>query len=132
MVTKEFTYKGKTLEELQGMSIEELATLYPARARRSLKRGLTLMQKRFIEKIKIKEQRGDKKPLRTHLRDMIVLPIMVGKSIHVHNGKEYAQILILPDMLGLRLGDLAMTRKRVEHSAPGIGATRSSSALSVK
>tara|TARA_Y100000310_G_scaffold178444_1_gene178424 strand:- start:806 stop:1201 length:396 start_codon:yes stop_codon:yes gene_type:complete len=131
-MAKGFRYKGKTLEELENMSIEELAKIFPARAKRTLKRGLTPLQKRFIEKIKIKEEKGDKKPLRTQLRNMLVLPVMIGKNIHIHNGREYIQVLISPDMLGLRLGDLTMTRSKVEHSAPGIGATRSSAALSVK
>ena len=115
-MAKGFRYKGKTLEELQAMSIEELAGIFPSRAKRSLKRGLTPLQKRFVEKIKIKEEKGDKKPLRTQLRSMLVLPIMIGKNIHIHNGKEYIQVLIAPDMLGLRLGDLTMTRSKVEHS----------------
>ena len=131
-MSKGFRYKGKTLEELESMSIQELAGIYPSRCKRSLLRGLTADQKKFLVKLKKKEEQGNKKPIRTHLRNMIVLPEMVGKNIQVYNGKEYKSVVISQDMLALRLGDLSLTRNKVEHSAPGIGATRSSSSLSVK
>lgn len=131
-MAKGFRYKGKSLEELGGMDIKELSKLFPSRVRRSLVRGLSADQQKLIEKIKKKDQTGDKKPIKTHLRNMIVLPIMIGKNILIYSGKEYKQVQIEPDMLGLRLGDLALTRNKVQHNAPGIGATRSSSALSVK
>lgn len=131
-MAKGFRYKGKTLEELKEMSLKELAAIYPARARRSLLRGLTESQKKLLEKIKKKEQKGDKKPIKTHVRSMIVLPVMIGKNIQVHNGREYISVLVNQEMLGYRLGDFALTRGKVEHSAPGIGATRSSAAMSVK
>jgi small subunit ribosomal protein S19 len=131
-MAKGFRYKGKSLEELGSMDLKELAKIFPSRARRSLIRGLPTEQQKFIEKIKKKDQTGDKKPLKTHLREMLVLPVMIGKNISIYNGKEYKQVQIEPDMLGLRLGDLSLTRNKVAHNAPGIGATRSSSALSVK
>jgi small subunit ribosomal protein S19 len=127
MAKKEFTYRGKTLEELKKMSINEFKELLPARQRRSLKRGFTDQQKRLFKKIK--EKRGD---IKTHCRDMIILPEMVGSMIKVHNGKEFAVVRITEEMLGHYLGEFALTRKKVTHSAPGIGSTKSSSSLSVK
>jgi len=127
MPKKEFTYKGKTLEELKKMSIDELAEILPARQRRSLKRGFTEYQKKLLKKI-----RKGEKNIKTHCRDMIILPEMVGLTIKVHNGKEFVDVKIVPEMIGHYLGEFALTRKKVEHSAPGIGATRSSAALSVK
>jgi len=126
-MAKIFKYKGKTLEELQKLSLDELAKLLPARQRRSLKRGLTDQQKKLLERIRNKE-----KAIKTHVRDMIVLPEMVGKRILVHNGKEWIAVDIKADMIGFRLGDFALTRKIVRHSAPGVGATRSSKFMPLK
>ena len=127
MAKKEFTYRGKTLEELKMLSLNELASLLPARQRRSLKRGLTEQQKILLKKIKKNESN-----IETQCRDMIVLPEMIGKTIKVHSGKEFVPVIIIDEMIGHCLGEFVLTRRRVEHSAPGIGATRSSAALSVK
>ena len=125
---KEFMYKGKSLDELKQLSLVDLAKILPSKQRRSLKRGLTDQQKKFLEKIK----RSDKKPVKTHLRDLIVLPEMVGKLIQVYNGKTFLQLSITDEMIGHSLGEFIQTRQKVKHSAPGIGATKSSSAASVK
>ncbi|MBI1935156.1 30S ribosomal protein S19 [Candidatus Woesearchaeota archaeon] len=127
MAKKEFTFKGKTAEELKSMSLNELAQLLTARQRRSLKRGFTEQQKILLGKI-----RGNEKNIETHCRDMIILPEMIGSSIKVHQGKEFVLLAIGPEMVGHYLGEFALTRKKVAHSAPGIGATRSSASLSVK
>ena len=119
-----FTYKGKTLEELQKMSIREFAEIVPARQRRTLLRGLTERQKKLLKKILKNKELG--KVTRTHDRDMIILPQMVGARVAVYNGKEFVEIEIKPEMLAHRLGEFALTCKKVEHSAPGFGATRSS------
>ncbi len=122
---KKFTYKGKTIEELKLLDLKELAKLLPARQRRSILRGLTDQQKILL--IKIKKQRDPKKSIKTQVRDMIVLPEMVGKSLSIHNGKDWTQVMVMEEMIGHYLGELTLTRKKVAHSAPGIGATKSSS-----
>lgn len=127
MVKKEFAYRGRKLGELKSLSIKEIAELLPARARRSLKRGLKDEHKIILKKIK----KGDTN-LKTHCRDMIILPEMVDSVIKIYNGKEYATVNIQPEMIGHYLGEFAPTRKNVSHSAPGIGATRSSANISVK
>ncbi|MBR9691212.1 30S ribosomal protein S19 [Candidatus Woesearchaeota archaeon] len=127
MAKKEFTYYGKTLDELKKLSLNEFAELAPARIRRSLKRGIDEQQKTLLKKIK----KGEK-DLKTHCRDMIILPEMINQTIGIYNGKDFVRIIIQPEMLGHYLGEFAGTRKGVSHSAPGIGATRSSAALSVK
>ncbi len=126
MVKKEFFYRGKNLEELQKLSLTELLPLLNARARRSLKRGLNDQEKYLLKKLKTKNN------VETHLRDIIVLPEIVGKTIKIHNGKEFVPVLIEPDMIGHALGEFTMNRKKVTHSAPGIGATKSSASASVK
>lgn len=127
MARKEFTYKGKSVEELKKMSMNELAFILPSRQRRKLKRGLTDQEKILLRKIKSNE-----KNIETHCRDMIVLPDMFGSTIRVYSGKEFVLVTIEQDMIGHCLGEFVLTRRRVQHSAPGIGATRSSASLSVK
>lgn len=129
---KEFTYRGKTLPELQKLPLEEIIKLLPSRQRRSLKRGFTPAQKKLLLKIENTNKGTYKKQLRTHCRDMIVLPNMVTLMIYIYKGNAFVPVMIQPEMIGHYLGELTMTRKKVEHSAPGIGATKSSSALSVK
>lgn len=127
MAKKEFRFRGKTFDELKDASINEFANLLPARQRRSLKRGLTDQQKILLKKINAKENN-----IESHCRDMIILPEMVGTTIKVHKGNNFVPVMIVEDMMGHYLGEFALTRSRVEHSAPGIGSTRSSSSLSVK
>lgn len=109
------------------MSLEEFAKLVPSRERRKIKRGFTEIEKKLLEDIK-----SNPKDIKTHARDMIILPEMIGKTIRVYNGKEWTQVIVEPEMISHRLGEFALTRKQVKHSAPGIGATRSSASLSVR
>lgn len=126
---KEFRYRGLTLEELQSLSLEEFLDLLPSRMRRTLKRGVTREQDKLLRDI----EKADKdEVIRTHLRNMIILPSFVGHKIAVHNGKEFQQITIDPYMIGHYLGEFALTRKRVVHSGPGVGATRSSKYMPLK
>ncbi|ALV61924.1 SSU ribosomal protein S15e (S19p) [Thermococcus sp. 2319x1] len=132
MTRKEFRYRGYTLEELMNMSLEDLARLFPSRQRRSLKRGLTPEQKKVLRKIRLAKKGKYKKPIRTHSRDMVILPEMVGITIYVHNGKEFVPVEIKEEMIGHYLGEFALTRKRVQHGSPGVGATRSSMFVAIK
>jgi small subunit ribosomal protein S19 len=126
MAKKEFTFKGKTLEELKALSREEFITLLDSRSRRSLKRGYPEETKKAEEKILSKDR------VKTHSRELVVVPGMVGKTVLVHNGKQFVEIRITEEMLGHRLGEFSLTRNTVKHSSPGVGATRSSGALSVR
>ncbi|MBR9678365.1 MAG: 30S ribosomal protein S19 [Nanoarchaeota archaeon] len=127
MKTKDFTYKGYSLEELQNMSVDQVSKLMKTNARRFLKRGLKTKHKDLLKKIRTKE-----KPVKTHLREMVVLPVMVGKTIRVHDGKEFVPLEIKPKMIGHRIGEFVDTRKRIRHGAPGVGATRSSMFVPIK
>ena len=124
---QEFVFRGKTLEELKDLDIKSFAALLPSRQRRSLMRGVKLEQKKLLNRLKISQ-----KPVKTHLRNTIILPEMVGKSLLVYNGKEFIQIRIEADMLGHYIGEFALTRRSVKHSSPGVGATKSSAAVSVR
>ncbi|RLG48994.1 MAG: 30S ribosomal protein S19 [Thermoproteota archaeon] len=129
---KEFTYRGYTLEELQAMTFDELARVMPARIRRTLRRGLSPENKKLLEKIRKYRERGVDKVIRTHRRDMPVLPEMVGMRIAVHNGKEFVEVKITPEMIGHYLGEFAMTNRIVRHGRPGKGATRASKYVPLK
>jgi len=123
-----FKYRGKTLEELQKMSLEEFSKILTSRERRALLRGLTERQKKLLEQIRKKPTKFHK----THERDMVILPEMVDIKLGIYSGKEYKTVEINPEMIGHRLGEFALTRERVMHSAPGVGATRGSKHIPLK
>ncbi|PSP70457.1 30S ribosomal protein S19 [Halobacteriales archaeon QH_9_66_26] len=129
----EFTYRGHTIEELQAMDREAVAELLPARLRRTIERGLSVEHEQLIEAA---EESGSEEtandPIRTHLRDMPVLPAFVDKTFAVHNGQEFERVRVEPEMLGHYLGEFQLTRTSVEHGQAGIGATRSSKFVPLK
>ncbi|MEA1994001.1 MAG: 30S ribosomal protein S19 [Euryarchaeota archaeon] len=126
MAKKEFMYRGYSMEELEEMAMDKFITLLPARKRRSLKRGFSEQQKKLLKRIKtVKETSGDV-IIRTHSRDMIILPEMVGLKIAIHKGNGFETVTIPPRMIGHYLGEFALTRTRVKHSSPGVGATKTS------
>ncbi|MBS3056639.1 MAG: 30S ribosomal protein S19 [Candidatus Aenigmarchaeota archaeon] len=127
---KKVIYKGKTQEELQVMSIKEFSDIITSRERRALKRGLTTIQKKLIKKVR--KNKNTQKPIKTHARDTIILPEMIGHKFAIHNGIEFVNVEIKPQMIGHRLGEFAQTRRRVMHSSPGVGATRSSKFVPLK
>ncbi|MBI2106915.1 30S ribosomal protein S19 [Candidatus Woesearchaeota archaeon] len=131
-MAREYRYRGKTLEELKKMDFKEFIQLLPSRKFRSLKRGIPEDQKALMKKVDKAIAGTYKKNIKTQNRDVIVVPKMVGLMIHVHAGNRYAPVMIEPEMIGMYLGELVLTRNRVKHSAPGVGATRSSSAISVR
>jgi len=123
-MVKEFTYHGLSKEELSNMSNEKLLKLFSARARRSLTRGtMSDDKKKLMEEMKDKK---NKNPIKTHLRDVIILPYMIGTTVHIFSGKEFVPVTITVQMVGHYLGEYVITNKRVNHGAPGVGASRSS------
>ena len=135
MPKKEFLYRGHSNEELQGMSMDEFIKLLPSRQRRSLQRGLNQTQRTLLENIRVAKrsaQEGQKASVKTHARDMVVLPEMVGVTLLIHNGKEFNPVDVEPEMMGHYLGEFAITNKPVRHGSPGIGASRSSMYVPLK
>jgi small subunit ribosomal protein S19 len=125
---RDFNYRGKTVEELKTMSMDEFIRLLTSRMRRSLMRGLSNEQRVILTKLR----KNGSKPIRTHARDMIILPEMLGKTIHVYNGKEFVEININERMLGHYLGEYSTPMTPVRHGRPGIGASRSSMYIPLK
>ncbi len=125
---KEFTYRGFTMEQLLEMPFEEMVDLLPSRVRRSFRRGLNEEQKTTFDKI----WSGEHEVVRTHRRDIPIVPAFVGRRVSVYNGKEFKEVEIKPEMIGHFLGEFAMTRGSVKHSGPGVGATRGSKFMPLK
>ncbi len=115
--------------------MDEFIKLLPSRQRRSLQRGLAREQRILLENIRSAKKdlkEGEKAVAKTHARDMIILPEMVGVTLLVHNGKEFTPVEITPEMIGYYLGEFAITNKPVKHGSPGIGASRSSMYVPLK
>lgn len=127
-MAKEFTYRGHTVDQLKQMELDAFAKLLPARQRRSLKRGIKEQQKTLLEDLR---KAGDA-IVKTHVRNMVILPEMIGKRISIYDGKDFNLVDIKPEMVGHYLGEFSLTRERVAHSGPGIGATRGTKFISVK
>jgi len=128
-IKKEFTYRGKTIEELKQMNLREFARLLKSNERRTVLRQTDQLE-RFLSKAAKKIEK--RKSVRTHFRHLIIVPRMIDMTINVYNGKEFVPVKIMAEMMGHRFGEFSVTRLKVKHGAAGIGATRSSASLSVK
>jgi len=124
------------LEQLLDLPTDKLVDLFHARARRRFQRGLKRKPLALIKKLrKAKKEApaGEKpEPVRTHLRNMIIVPEMIGSMIGVYNGKTFNQVEIKPEMTGMYLGEFSISYKPVRHGRPGIGATHSSRFIPLK
>ncbi|KAH8299618.1 hypothetical protein KR044_003520, partial [Drosophila immigrans] len=133
---KKFTYRGVDLDQLLDMPNNQLVELMHSRARRRFSRGLKRKPMALIKKLRKakKEAPPNEKPeiVKTHLRNMIIVPEMTGSIIGVYNGKDFGQVEVKPEMIGHYLGEFALTYKPVKHGRPGIGATHSSRFIPLK
>jgi len=120
---KQFTYRGKSLEELRKLSTREFAQYLPSRERRYVLRNFNEIEK-FLNRIRNKKKKG--KDIKTHKRDVVIVPEMVGLTISIYNGKSFLPIQITEEMLGHRLGEFSQTRAKVKHTKAGVGATKGS------
>lgn len=123
---KEFRYRGRTMEELNSMSTETMLSLFTSRARRTLNRGVSEEKRKLLEDARAIKEGRVQGGIKTHARDMLILPTMVGLTIGVHNGREFVPLEVKPEMLGRYLGEFVITNKKVVHGTPGIGSSRSS------
>ncbi|MFC6787791.1 30S ribosomal protein S19 [Halobaculum halobium] len=129
----EFTYRGHTLDELQAMELDEVVELLPARARRTIDRGLGVQQQKLLATAEdATEEETANDPIRTHVRDMPILPSFVDLTFEVYDGSHFERVRVEPEMIGHYLGEFNLTRNSVEHGQAGIGATRSSKFVPLK
>eukprot|EP00105_Crassostrea_gigas_P040306 XP_019924454.1 PREDICTED: 40S ribosomal protein S15 [Crassostrea gigas] len=133
---RKYAYRGVDLDQLLDMSNEQLMELFPCRARRRISHGLKRKPLGLIKRLrKAKKEAGPlEKPevVKTHLRNMIIVPEMIGSIIGVYNGKTFNQVEVKPEMIGHYLGEFSITYKPVKHGRPGIGATHSSRFIPLK
>ncbi|MFC1752319.1 30S ribosomal protein S19 [Thermoproteota archaeon] len=125
-MVQEFKYRGYNIEQLNAMSIEQFLQLIPSRQRRSLNRDISEDKRKLLAELRNANENKSDKPIRTHARDMIILPYLVGLTIHIYNGKEFIALEVIPQMVGHYLGEYVITNKKVVHGTPGIGSSRSS------
>ena len=118
---KQFTYKGKTVEELKVLDVREFAKFLRSRQRRTVLRNFQKIED-FINRSKIKIERN--KPIKTHQRDLVVVPKMIGWKIFIYNGNKFVPAEVTGEMLGHKFGEFAPTRARVKHGKTGVGATK--------
>jgi len=129
MMKKEFTYRGKTIEELKNLEVREFAQFLPSRQRRTVLRNFQEIEN-FISRAKNKIEKG--KAVKTHKRDIVIVPGFVGMKIGVYSGKEFIPVEIIGEMLGHKFGEFAPTRRRIQHGKAGVGATKGSKHKSKK
>ena len=128
------------MDEIRSMSMDEFIKLLPSRQRRSLTKGLTNEQRTLLEHIRAAKKHdvgnggkgGVASPVKTQCRDMIIIPEMIGLTLHLHSGKEFTPLEIRPEMIGHYIGELVITNQKVVHGTPGIGASRSSMYVPLK
>lgn len=133
---KKYTFRGLDIDALTALKNEQLIELLRCRQRRRFNRGLKHKYQRFIMKIrKAKKnlQPGEKPaPVKTKLRNAIVLPEMVGSVVGIHSGNTYSNVEIKFDMIGRYLAEFAISYKPTKHGKPGVGATKGSQHTALK
>jgi len=133
---RKYSYRGVDLDNLLDMSPEQLIPMFHARARRRLSGGLKRRQLNLMRKLRKskKEAAFGEKPavVKTHLRNTIIFPEMIGSIVGVYNGKVFNSVEIKPEMIGHYLAEFSLTYKPVKHGRPGIGATHSSRFIPLK
>jgi small subunit ribosomal protein S15e len=120
---RKFTYRGVELEKLLDMPTADVVKMFNARQRRKFARGIKRQPMTLIKKLTKakKECAYGEKPaaVKTHMRDMIIVPEMIGSIVGVYNGKQFINVEIKPDLVGFYLGEFAITYKPVKHGRAG-------------
>ncbi len=130
-MVERIAFKGRTAEGVGSMQPEEFIKSIKSRERRWIQRN-SLQLRSLMDKIKEYRETDMKKPLKTHTREAVILPAFVGLDFAIYNGKEFTPVHVTANMVGRRLGEFSYTTKRVQHSNPGIRATRGSKFIAVK
>ncbi|MFH1325720.1 MAG: ribosomal protein S19 family protein [archaeon] len=126
---KQFTYRGKTIDELKKLDVREFAKLLESKYKRFVLRQFHQIEN-FTSRANKKISKN--KAVRTHNRDLIIVPQMVGMKIYIYNGKSFVPLIIVEEMLGHKFGEFALSRGKIKHGKAGVGATKGSKAKSKK
>ena len=101
---RKYTYRGVDLDQLLDLSTEQLTELFRARIRRRFQRGLKRKSLALIKRLRKakKEAPPLEKPevVKTHLRNMVIIPEIIESIVGVYNGKSFNQVEIKPEMIG--------------------------------
>lgn len=131
-----FSYRGVELDQLLDLSTADLLELFRSRQRRKFQRGIRRKTTSLLKKLRAAKKdcpQGEKpKPVNTHLRNMTIVPEMIGSVVGVYNGKQFINVEVKPEMIGYYLGEFSITYKPIHHGKPGIGATHSSRFIPLK
>ena len=126
---KQLTFRGKTIEELKELDVREFAKFLKSRQRRFVLRRFQEIDI-FIKRANAKILKN--KAIRTHQRDLIIVPKMIGMKIYIYNGRNFVPVEVIGEMLGHKFGEFAPTRARIKHGKAGVGATKGSKSKSKK
>jgi len=129
LTKKQFTFKGKTIDELKTLSVRQFAGLIKSRNRRTVLRNFQQVED-FVNRAREKISKG--KRVKTHKRDLIIVPELIGMKIQIYNGNKFVPVEVTGEMLGHKFGEFAPTRARIKHSKAGVGATKGSKHKSKK
>jgi len=127
IIKKQFKFRGKTMEELKELDVREFAKLLTSRQRRTVLRQFQKIEE-FVNRAKVKLSKN--KQIKTHHRNLIIVPQMVGMKIQIYNGRDFIPVEVVGEMLGHVFGEFSLTRAKIKHGAAGVGATKGSKALS--
>jgi len=120
---RKYTFRGVELDDLLEMSVEKFLPMLNARQRRKFSRGIKHQPMALLKKLRISKKKcaASEKPVavKTHLRNMTILPEMIGSIVGVYTGKQFVNVEIKPDMIGNYLGEYALTYKPISHSRAG-------------
>lgn len=136
---KKQIYRGIELEKLLEMNQNEIINLFKSTQRRRLNPNFQKVHPKYdrlIKKLRLSVKNcvwGEKpKPVKTHLRNAIIMPEMVGSVCEVYSGKYWTPVDVKAEMIGQYLGEYSMTYKPVRHGKVGHGATRGSKFVSLR
>ncbi len=82
---------------------------------RSLKKGPFIADS-LLRKVEKQNSDDDKSVIKTWSRASTILPMMIGHTIAVHNGKSHVPVFITEQMVGHKLGEFVLTRTFKMHS----------------
>merc|ERR1711948_218095 len=122
--TRKYTFRGLELDDLLKLPTDALYDLFRSRIRRKLNRSKGFKGKylKLLTKLRNSKknlQPGEKPPMvKTHLRNCVVTPEMIGSIVGVYTGKEYKPVEVKFDMIGKYLGEFAMTYNPTLHNRP--------------
>lgn len=118
---KQFTFRGKTIEELKKLDVREFSKYLNSKTKRFVLRQFQVIEE-FVKRAKKKAAKN--KPIKTHRRDIIIVPGLIGMKINIYNGKTFVPVIVTEEMLGHKFGEFSLTRKKVGHGSAGVGATK--------